>query len=164
MFYEEVFRALNKAGVRYLVVGGLAVNFHGVQRPTHDIDLLIDMTSENINTLITAMEALGCRPRVPVDPHLLADETIRQQWIKEKNMKAFTFVRPSSEAMEVDILLESPLDFEEAETRRENVEFAGISVPVIAIPDLIRMKEAVARSSDLWDIKTLRRIQESEKK
>jgi len=32
VFYEEVFRKLNEAGVRYLVAGGMAVNLHGVPR------------------------------------------------------------------------------------------------------------------------------------
>jgi hypothetical protein len=45
---EAVFDALNRAGVAYLVVGGLAVNAHGYVRMTMDIDLVIALNSENI--------------------------------------------------------------------------------------------------------------------
>lgn len=37
---EAVLGALNAAGVRYLIVGGLAVNAHGYQRATMDLDLV----------------------------------------------------------------------------------------------------------------------------
>lgn len=40
---EAIFRALNEAGVRYLLVGGLAVNAHGYLRFTKDVDLTIDI-------------------------------------------------------------------------------------------------------------------------
>jgi len=38
--YESFFRGLNDAGVEYVLVGGLAVNFHGVPRMTYDIDIV----------------------------------------------------------------------------------------------------------------------------
>ena len=40
MFYAEFFRALHEEGVRYVLVGGVAVNLHGVERATGDIDAL----------------------------------------------------------------------------------------------------------------------------
>ena len=48
MFYEEVFRALNKNKVRYLVVGGGAVVLHGVVRMTADLDLFVDLKENNL--------------------------------------------------------------------------------------------------------------------
>ena len=39
--YKAIFKELNEAGIDYLVVGGLAVNFHGIPRMTYDIDLMI---------------------------------------------------------------------------------------------------------------------------
>lgn len=38
--FEYLFSALNKARVRYLVVGGIAVNIYGIERATADIDLV----------------------------------------------------------------------------------------------------------------------------
>ena len=45
---EAIARALNEANIRYLVVGGLAVNAHGYERFTHDLDLVIGLEPDNI--------------------------------------------------------------------------------------------------------------------
>ena len=49
--YQTIFRVLNKQKIDYLVVGGLAVNFHGVPRMTYDIDLMISLDDENIRII-----------------------------------------------------------------------------------------------------------------
>ena len=50
--YKSIFKELNRLKINYLVVGGLAVNFHGVPRMTYDIDLMILLKSDNILKLI----------------------------------------------------------------------------------------------------------------
>ena len=45
---ETVFNALNNAQVRYLVAGGIAVNIHGYQRMTSDLDMVIQLDSTNM--------------------------------------------------------------------------------------------------------------------
>ena len=57
MFYYELFEALHKAHVRYLVVGGLSVNLHGVPRVTADVDLVIAMDRKNIQSLANVLKA-----------------------------------------------------------------------------------------------------------
>jgi hypothetical protein len=47
--------ALNKASVNYVLVGGCAVVLHGYYRTTHDIDLLVDASEENIRRLKEAL-------------------------------------------------------------------------------------------------------------
>lgn len=44
--FDLVFAALQATGVRYVVVGGVAVNLHGYQRFTKDIDLVIELAPE----------------------------------------------------------------------------------------------------------------------
>jgi len=46
--FEAIAAALNSAGVRYIVAGGLAVNAHGYVRLTHDVDLVVRLDPENI--------------------------------------------------------------------------------------------------------------------
>jgi len=48
MFYYEVLEALHRDNVRYVLVGGLSVNLHGVPGTTQDIDLVISMEKENV--------------------------------------------------------------------------------------------------------------------
>jgi hypothetical protein len=75
-------------GIDYLVVGGLAVNFHGVPRMTYDIDLMILLQPENILKLVSQLTRWGYKPKTPVDPRDLADEKKRNSWIGDKGMKA----------------------------------------------------------------------------
>ena len=53
--YEAIFRGLNQNQVEYIVVGGLAVNFHGIPRMTYDIDLMISLEPKNILKLVSKL-------------------------------------------------------------------------------------------------------------
>lgn len=55
MFYLEVFESFSKNSIRYLIVGGLAVNLHGVPRTTQDIDLIVDPDKDNLKKAIETM-------------------------------------------------------------------------------------------------------------
>jgi hypothetical protein len=89
--FEAVVTALEGAGVRYLVAGGLAVNAHGYLRFTHDVDLVIQLRPDNIIPAFLALASLGYQPRVPVTAEQFADETQRRQWISEKGMLVLNF-------------------------------------------------------------------------
>jgi hypothetical protein len=75
--YLTIFKELNQLKVDYLVVGGLAVNFHGIPRMTYDIDLMIRLESRNILEMVSKLTQWGYRPKVPVDPRDLADNEKR---------------------------------------------------------------------------------------
>ena len=65
--FKEFIRSLNANRVRYLVVGGYAVAFHGHPRYTKDMDVWLDLNQENAERVIQALEqfgfgALGCPP------------------------------------------------------------------------------------------------------
>jgi hypothetical protein len=53
--FQTVFKELNGFGIDYLVVGGLAVNFHGVPRMTYDIDLMVLLEREDILKHVTQL-------------------------------------------------------------------------------------------------------------
>ena len=70
---ESVFEALNQACARYLVAGGVAVNLHGYQRMTADLDLVIKLDDNNIKKTLTALKLLGYSPIIPVTANDFAD-------------------------------------------------------------------------------------------
>ena len=105
MFYEDVLRALAGAGCRFLIVGGVAVNLHGVPRMTADLDLLIDLEPVNVERTVSALLSLGYRGRAPVDPMKLANTAERESWVRDKGMKAFSFFHPSRPFQVVDLLV-----------------------------------------------------------
>jgi len=62
--FAAVARALDDAGVRYLIAGGLAVNAHGYLRYTNDVDLVVQLVPENIVRAFAALASIGYSPLV----------------------------------------------------------------------------------------------------
>ncbi|KHE90636.1 MAG: nucleotidyltransferase family protein [Candidatus Scalindua rubra] len=151
MFYEEIIRKLNNAGVRYAIVGGVAVNLHGHIRMTADLDIVLELEDNNLAKAITTLRESGFSCKIPVDPMGLADSNTRNDWIKNKNMKALNFYRDTEE---VDLVVDSPVKYEEAEKTIFAVK--DISYPVVSKEDLIKMKEVTNRDHDKDDIRKLK--------
>jgi hypothetical protein len=87
VFYYDVLEPLVRAGVRFVVVGGVAVNLQGVPRFTADLDLAVPIERENMQALAAVMASLGLVPRLPVAPEELGDEQVVKEWIRERNLK-----------------------------------------------------------------------------
>lgn len=158
--FQTIFKELNRLGVDYLVVGGLAVNFHGVPRMTYDIDLMILLEPENILKLVTKLTQWGYKPKVPIDPADLTDETKRNSWVHEKGMKALNFYSETLPIGEIDILIETPIPYEELKSRAIKVELQEERIPTVSIHDLIELKLRAGRKQDLADVDHLRMVLE----
>ena len=158
--FEPVFRALDQAGVRYVVVGGVAVVLHGHARLTADLDLAVDLNPEPARTAIEALVGLGLRPTVPVDPAMFADAETRDRWVSERNMRVFSMRHLDDPLNQVDLFVDEPIPFEELWERSIEVALENLRVRIASIPDLITMKELAGRRLDEEDIAELRRIQE----
>lgn len=70
--FLDLLKCLNSAEVKYLVIGGYAVNFHGFHRNTMDFDVWIECSSENAERISKAMIAFGFGP-ASVTPNLFLD-------------------------------------------------------------------------------------------
>jgi hypothetical protein len=156
--FEPIFDALNRSGVRYVVVGGVATVLHGFPRLTADIDLVVDLEPGEAQKAINALLGIGLRPYAPVDPAEFADPSQRRRWIEEKNMRVFTMSDPHNPLRQVDIFVEHPMDFETLWSRAERVRLEATEVRVAAIPDLIELKRQAGRLQDLADIEALTAI------
>jgi hypothetical protein len=156
---ESIVRAMEAAGVRYLIAGGLAVVAHGVVRFTADVDLILAIDPVNLSRAITALGALGYQPRAPVPITDFLDPARRHEWATQKNMTVFSLFSPQHSATEVDLFLDPPLDFEKAYARAARLEISpGLTAAFCGVDDLIAMKEKVARPQDLADVAELRRL------
>jgi hypothetical protein len=101
--FEAVMRALNDAGVRSILVGGMAVVAHGHGRMTHDLDLVVDLQHDNVLRLFTALSRLESRPLVPVTATGFADAETRRSWIDQKNMTVLNFHSDRYRATPIDL-------------------------------------------------------------
>ena len=159
MFYEQVFRKLNKKRVRYLVVGGIAVNLHGFPRVTGDLDIMLDLNDgKSVNGFVEVVKVLGFKPKIPVQVDDFAIPSKRKSWIEEKNMKVFSVYNPSQEIEHIDVLIENLIDFDKAYKTREIVNAGNLKVPVVSIDDLIKLKKISGRKRDEIDIAALKEI------
>jgi len=155
-----MFRLLDEHQVKYLVIGGLAVNLHGYDRVTGDLDIIVSFEKENLEALVAAIKSLGWRSRLPVPLEAFADSDKRKSWIEEKGMRVFTVYNPRNEAEHLDIMTENYLDFKKAYRGKKVVSAGGVPIPLVSIPDLIRLKKIAGRGRDKIDIGALEKIQE----
>lgn len=153
--YEGLFKQLQKHKVRYLLIGGVAVNLWGIERSTKDIDLSLALDKDNVLKLVAAMKDMGLVPKVPVKPEDLADPEKRAFWQEEKNMVVFSFEHPDNPYILIDIMINNPLDFEQMYARRKELESWGTKLTVASVEDIIKLKQVAGRAQDLSDIEAL---------
>lgn len=158
MFYLDLFRCLATRDVDYLVVGGLAMNLHGVPRLTMDVDLALVRDPDNVRAFVDCAATLGLTPSVPVALADLADPQARAGWIRDKHLVALPLRAPAPEAPTPDVVLDHHLDMTAAISRAVTRELAGVRVRVAAIEDLIAMKRHAGRAQDLADVAHLERL------
>lgn len=163
IIYEEILREFQKQKVKYVLVGGIAVNLLGSLRNTADMDILVEMSDKNLAKVVRILKRQGYRVKQPVDPMGIADKKTREDWINNKHMKAFNFYK-QDELKEVDIIIESPVSFKEAKKDSVRIKGGDITLSVISIDNLIKMKKNSGRPLDNLDVKELKKIKRLRKK
>lgn len=149
---RDIFAALNRAQVRYLVVGGVAAIFHGVPRTTFDTDVAVKFEVDNLARLDRVMKSLGFSPRVPAPVTGLADPKTRSIWTRRKSMKVFSYVENRKPFRVLDIMVRPLAGFDRLYRARVTVRYEGVSVPLIPVAALVRMKRQAGRPEDLRDV------------
>ena len=152
MLLLRVARALDAARVPYALVGGFAVALHGAVRGTVDVDLVVRLREDVFQRTEKALNELGLLSRLPVT----ASEVFRfrEEYLRNRNLRAWTFVNPSRPSEIVDVILSEDL----ARMDVEKFTIQNQVVRVASIADLIRMKRGTGRPQDREDVKALRRL------
>jgi predicted nucleotidyltransferase len=151
---RELLERLVEAEVRFVLVGGLAVNAWGYLRATRDVDVVPDPDRDNLERLDALLRGLG--GRVDVGGRLLGSESIA------------TFLRTGDRTLvmtelgQVDILQGLPQvpRFEDLEKQARDVEIEGLAVRVCSLDHLLAMKRASDRPRDLEDVEALEAAQD----
>ncbi|MFW6254637.1 MAG: nucleotidyl transferase AbiEii/AbiGii toxin family protein [Chitinivibrionales bacterium] len=153
----EILAALNKADVKYVVCGGVAVVLHGVERMTLDLDLSVDMQRENMQRFLDVMKALHLHPRVPLPPEVLLDSEKVQAMIEEKNALVFTFVDSDNPYRQVDVFLTEEHSYDLLAEDAHQVSIGEDIINVVSRERLIAMKQKIKplRLKDRFDLEHL---------
>ncbi len=158
--FLSLFALMNAAQVPYVVVGGLAMLLHGIDRVTGNIDLVIDFAPGPSTDLVTTLINAGYRSFAPVDPALLANEAIREQWRLERGMEVFSLWDSTNRRPTVDVLLARPIPFTKLLSDSVIVTLGAVQIRVASIAHLMDMKQQTARPRDLEDVERLRLLQQ----
>jgi Nucleotidyl transferase AbiEii toxin, Type IV TA system len=158
--FLRVLKTFQDAQVRYVLVGGLAVLLHGVDRLTADIDLVVDLAPEQASRAIEALLAMGLKTQAPVDARQFADPVRRRQWREEHSMVVLSFWDPQNRCPTVDLFTDYPMDFEKLFAASVLMPLSGTDVRVASVQHLIDIKRAAGRPRDLEDAMRLAQVRE----
>jgi hypothetical protein len=154
---------LNDAEVRYLIVGGLAVVAHGYVRYTQDIDIVLQLQRENVLRAMSALDAIGYRPLIPVPARDFADEQLRGTWIRDKGMIVFQMLNHDRPSTRLDIFVREPFAFDAEYARAKWEILFGERSPVVHVEELLRLKRECGRPTDLADVEQLEAVLKEQK-
>jgi hypothetical protein len=143
----EIFRILERHGVEYVLIGGLAVQAHGHIRTTQDADVYPSATSSNLERLAAALEELSAHP--PGRRETPAPNAV--------DLAATDRHVLDTVAGGLDVHLRPPgaKPWAEVRERALAIEVAGVGVAVAGRDDLIAMKRAAGRPVDRGDVVAL---------
>ena len=156
--FEPIFETLNATRIRYVVVGGLAVNLHGYQRFTKDVDVVIELLPERSERALEALRTIGYEPRLPVRLADFGDAAIRESWVHDKEMVVFQMYNDSLR-MTVDVFVQYPMDFESLWRDAVETQLSRTKVRIASLEHLIQMKRSAGRPQDVADAQALVEIQ-----
>jgi predicted nucleotidyltransferase len=156
---QEIFAALERHGVRFVVIGGVAAILHGAPHVTTDVDIVPEEGRDNLARLSAALKELNARIRVVGEPegipfdHSAESLTRVRIWnlVTDRGNLDLTFV-PSGTRGYDDLVRDA-----------EPMTVRGVEVPVASLADVIRSKEAAGRERDRLVLPTLRRLLERQR-
>jgi len=146
--FKEFLKLLNDNEVRYLLIGGYAVGYHGYPRATMDIDIWVMPSPQNADAVLRALRRFGAPLHNLTKEDLQKDGTIFQIGVAPRRIDIITAA--------------SGLQFEETYGRSLLVKIEEIEVHVPSIDDLIRNKRASGRTKDLADAEALESLKNPE--
>ncbi len=139
--FKEFIQSLNDNRVRYLVIGGYAVAFHGHPRYTKDMDVWIAMNPDNAAKMVKALEQFGFGSLgLKAEDFLVPDQIIQLGYAPNR----------------IDLLTTlAGVEFENCYASRVEVEIDEIKANFIDLDNLKRNKKATGRHQDLADLENL---------
>jgi hypothetical protein len=140
--FAELLVELSRNGVKYILVGGLAVDLCGYSRVTHDVDIIIDYSKENINLLISILFNFG-----------------------EGSVRELSYTDFDLEEGCIRIVEDFPLDiftimrshtYQDLTRYVKFYEINEVKIPYLGAEGLIELKQTSYRAKDQLDVQTLK--------
>lgn len=154
-----ILAALDKADVRFVVIGGFAVGAHGYPRATQDLDIVPDPAPENLNRLAAALQSL--------DAEVLGMEEFSETEVIRPDAEGLqlggNFVLATRHGrLDVMQLVNPDLEYKDLEAGAVEDEVFDQRVRFCGYGHLVAMKEAAGRPEDMIDLQRLRESREAD--
>ncbi len=153
---EQVLRTLEAHEVRYVLVGGLAATLYGSPHVTTDIDITPDREPDNLIALAAALDELQARIRSEGVPEGLAFDRSAATLARVEILNLATRYGD----LDITFVPAGTQGYDDLRRRAVEIEIRDVRVPVAALADVIRSKEAAGREKDRLTLPTLRRLLE----
>lgn len=156
---QAILRQLVEGEVEFLLIGGVAVGYHGHVRATKDVDVVPAPDRENLERLAEVLKLLeatvegaeefaeGELPD-PLDPAALA---LGGNWVLATRLGRLDVMQ---------WIGDDPL-WEELSPQAIEDSIGDLPIKVVGYEDLVRLKELAGRPEDLADLQRLREVRES---
>lgn len=139
--FKEFLNLLHNKKIKYLLIGGYAVGYHGYPRATNDMDIWIALDPNTAEQMVQALNEFGFNT---------------PQLSKELFLKKDKVVRMGNEPIRIEILTTiSGVTFEDCFNERIVDKIDGVEVNIISLKQLKINKKASGRHKDLDDVDNL---------
>lgn len=142
--FQEFLELLEKNKVKYVLVGGYAVGYHGFPRYTGDLDIFIAISSENSDAILKTFDEFGFPDLGLTNNDFLEEEIV---------------IEIGREPLKIQVLTGiDGVSFEECYKGKDVINLSGTDVPFIGFDELMKNKAASPRAKDKIDFEELKRI------
>ena len=156
---EEILRVLEKHGVQYVVIGGIAATLHGSPHVTTDVDITPERGRKNLERLSAGLTELNARIRVEGEP---GGFKFNQNADSLGWMEVFNLITDWG-ALDLSFTPAGTRGYEDLRRDAVDIEVLGVHTTVASLADVVRSKEAAGRPKDLLVLPTLRRLLEEQR-
>lgn len=151
---------LNREGVEFLLIGGVAVGFHGYVRATKDVDIVPAPDPANLERLARLLQRLDAEIEGaeefedeelpdPLDPEALG---LGGNWVLRTRLGRFDIMQWIGEDALWGKLAPAAID----------ADIDGLPIKIVSYEDLVALKEMAGRPEDLTDLRRLRQARSEE--
>jgi hypothetical protein len=147
--FEELLEGLSKKNIDYILVGGLAVDICGFSRATMDVDIIVEVSKENIEKLLHCLKLFGEGSAGELNPEDFSLEEGCIRIVEAFPLDVFTLMRGHTYQ---NLLPHSDIFVTER----------GVNIRYLNVDGLIELKEGSIRSKDQLDVQELRKIKKGE--
>ena len=139
--FKELLRLFTAHNVKYLIVGGYAVAFHGHPRFTGDLDLWVEASESNASKVVTALREFGFDAPNLKKEHFLGKDTVTSMGVEPMKVEIFTHI--------------PGLEFKNSFQSKSIAKLEVGDIWFVSLEDLKTAKRTSGRAQDLADLEEL---------